>query len=270
MTGPPKISDLVAPARPDRRRRIVLVCYLDDSGSDDGSPIVTLAGYVAHAENWDAFEAAVEPLFAVAGVDCLNTKLLHRTKGCFAGWSVERKREFIEALYSVLRRSAIMGIAFSVTKKAYVEAKRRDGANHQISAYGFAMEATYNMLIAHERVGPLIREHGLSVIVESGNKNNPDLLRSYNALCAKYPDEFPALFRQLSFVDKNSCRAVQMADFLSFYFRRHSVESKPGEPTPRWYMLIEHVIQYLEHYGVISFSYYRNPKTISSTGQSGT
>lgn len=239
----------------------MLVCYLDDSGTDSG-PIITMAGYVAHAEYWDAFEKAVEPLFEVAGVDCLNTKLLHNTKGCFEGWAFDQKRDFVDALYMVLRQTAIMGIAFSVTKAAYVEAKKRDGANHQISAYGFAMEAIYNLLITHERVGPLIREHGLSVIVENGNKNNADLVRSHKVLCGKYPDEFPRLFPQISFVDKNACRAIQMADFLSFHFRRHSVASKKDEPAPPWPPLIDHVIRRLEHYGVISHSYHRDPRSL--------
>jgi hypothetical protein len=47
---------------------MTLICYLDDSGKDAQNPITTIAGYVATAEAWAEYEAAVEPIFARYGV----------------------------------------------------------------------------------------------------------------------------------------------------------------------------------------------------------
>ena len=59
----------------------MLVCYLDDSGTDRQNRLVTLAGYIAKEDQWSAFEAEVEPIFGRYGVKVLHTVDLHNTDG---------------------------------------------------------------------------------------------------------------------------------------------------------------------------------------------
>jgi hypothetical protein len=48
----------------DRERAvIVLITYLDDSGTDRSSPVATMAGYVGGIEEWEAFEANTATVF---------------------------------------------------------------------------------------------------------------------------------------------------------------------------------------------------------------
>ena len=73
----------------------MLVCYLDDSGTDPQNPIVTIAGYAATDEQWAAFERQVELIFTSEGVNILHAKELHDTDGDFREWSVLKKQAFI-------------------------------------------------------------------------------------------------------------------------------------------------------------------------------
>ena len=61
----------------------MLVAYLDDSGTDDSSPITTIAGYVARDDAWTAFETDVAPILAGYGVQALHAKDFHDTRGSF-------------------------------------------------------------------------------------------------------------------------------------------------------------------------------------------
>ncbi len=66
----------------------MLVCYLDDSGKDPQNRITTIAGYAATEEQWRAFEADAEPIFADYGVKVLHASDLHSTDGEFKGWTI--------------------------------------------------------------------------------------------------------------------------------------------------------------------------------------
>lgn len=237
----------------------MLFCYFDDSGSDGESPIISVGGYAASTDAWEAFEDRVKPIFDAANVAVLHATEMNGSKGAFKGWPLAKKQAFVQSLYNEFEPRRHLGVGFSVTKAAYREAKKRENANHQISAYGFCLEAIYNILIKHESAGPYIREHGASIFVESGHPNSGDVERNYHALSKKYP-EFSEYFRQLAFIDKRSCRAIQMADFFAFNFRRHSRDVRPEAQNPLWPPLIAHVINRCEHYGVVSFDYHRNLK----------
>jgi hypothetical protein len=65
----------------------MLVAYLDDSGTHDGSPVVTMAGYVGIDDAWTAFETDVAPIFANYAVEVLHAKDFHDTRDAFKGWS---------------------------------------------------------------------------------------------------------------------------------------------------------------------------------------
>ena len=65
---------------------------------------------------------------------------------------------------------------------------------------------------------PAIRQHGVSFLVESGNANNAELEKQFHA--ASQLPAFEGCLRSISFISKNSCRAIQLADLLAFYTRR--------------------------------------------------
>jgi len=60
--------------------------------------------------------------------------------------------------------------------------------------------------------------YDLSFVIESGNKNNEDVVRVFNGLKTQIPE---LRLRSLSITSKSSSVALQMSDFLAFYSRRY-------------------------------------------------
>jgi L-ribulose-5-phosphate 3-epimerase UlaE len=56
-------------------------------------------------------------------------------------------------------------------------------------------------------------------LVETGNNNNSEIGNFFHKM-TKQP-AFEGSLRSISFVTKDSCRAIQLADFFAFYSRRH-------------------------------------------------
>jgi hypothetical protein len=77
----------------------MLVAYLDDSGTDDGSPVITMAGYVGLEDAWTAFETDAAAIFANYAVEVLHGKDFHDARGAFKGWSSGKKNDFVTELY---------------------------------------------------------------------------------------------------------------------------------------------------------------------------
>ena len=63
-----------------------------------------------------------------------------------------------------------------------------------------------------------LKEHGFAFLLESGNPHNSGIERFFHNMAKDRG--FEGVFRGISFVPKNRCRAIQLADFFAFYGRR--------------------------------------------------
>lgn len=191
----------------------MLRLYLDDSGTDDEAPVVTIGGYLASEPGWARFEADAAAILSKAGIYCLHAADFQRSKGEFKGWDGPAKAALTTSLYERLAEIRAIGMSFSALKQDYTTRKLELNVNHRVSAYGFCFTALINRIARRDVGRGALEQYGCAVFVERGNANEGDLLRIYAELGEKYGDRFTSLFRSLTFVDKHSCCAVQMADF---------------------------------------------------------
>lgn len=197
----------------------MLTCYLDDSDANTAS-VLTIAGYVAEAEAWKAFEGAAEAVCDEFGVDRIHGRELDARKDCFKGWSMPTSIRFLDRIGRALRDSGVLfGVSRSIPKDLYKQRKRELKFQPNLSAYGFAFGTIVFSLNnasefgLHERV----QAEGVSFLVEDGNQNNPDLQRYIQSEVAH-----GNLHKRtaIAFINKDSCRAIQAADLYAFYSRR--------------------------------------------------
>jgi hypothetical protein len=205
----------------------VLFCYLDDSGTGNDSPVLTMAGYVGAIHSWIAFEQRAKKVFAVFGVTELHGKEFNDTKGDFKDWSRSKKEDFAAQLYKHLRQTVEFGVNFSITRSAYHRARFEFGEKPRESAYGYCFQNVVDTIMRSNVMKYCAAEHQgtISFVVEAGNKNDPDILRIFNEI--KFDPRHIGIDRVLksvTFVDKGSTIALQMADFLAFHSRRYSVQ----------------------------------------------
>jgi Protein of unknown function (DUF3800) len=225
------IHGILPPSLLTRRWLAMLVCYLDDSGKDAQNSITTIAGFVARSEQWEAFENKVEPILNAYGVDILHTRDLHATDGCFTGWTRIKKQTFVREICDTMTPHVPLGLSMSALKDVY---RRRvtESARRHVTPYAYCFQALFNWVLDDIRTGKDANTDGVAFILETGHEHNPDAERSFHAVRKKYGLENK--LRSISFVGKENCRAIQMADLLAFYTRRHGLlRGKSSNPNSR-------------------------------------
>ena len=198
------------------------MCYLDDSGKDPQNRITTVAGYIATEEQWRAFEIEVEPIFGNYDVNVLHAKDLHHTDGCFEDWSVLKKQAFVARICTVLSHHVPVGVTMSALKETYGSRAKESNRKRTVTPYTFCHNVIVDWILRDVLVGRLAHTEGLSFVLERGHQNNVEAEQNFYDVRKLHGLE--GVLRSIAFVPKENCRAIQMADLLAFYSRRHGVE----------------------------------------------
>ncbi len=220
----------------------MLACYLDDSGKDPQNPITTIAGFVARQESWVRFEEAVEPIFQDYGVPVFHASELHATKGPFADWPVLKKQSFLYKVCREMSPNVPLGVSMSAVKDAYEQRSAESQRKRTVRPYTFCFNVVIDWLLRDIRIGKLVHDEGLALIVEAGHENNPEAKQTFDKVRERH--ELQNVLKSLSFVPKTDSRAIQMADALAFFSRRHGVAmesafaAKKPEPATGHFMNI--------------------------------
>jgi Protein of unknown function (DUF3800) len=232
----------------------VLICYLDDSGKDQQNRITTLAGYVARDTGWAAFESEVEKWFTKFNVNILHAKQLHDTDGDFAGWPILKKQAFVARICRVLSRHAMLGASMSALKDQYEVRADESGRKRTVTPYSFCFEVINDRILRDVRTGSIANSDGIAYILEAGHENNPEVEQEFATMRKLHKIEH--LLHSISFVPKESFRAIQMADLLAFYSRRDGVahEKARREGTDSYSIdtMVKIIVEGLPHWGFVA------------------
>jgi hypothetical protein len=203
--------------------KVVLVfqCYLDDSGTS-GLPIITMAGFVAHSDSWEVVEAHLNKTMNEYQVPIFHAKEFHDTKKGFLGWSKIKKRTFAKELLADIK-GKLFALSVTVRKKTFEQQKRDSGQFQNMSVYGLCFSNIVMKILMDPKIGPLVRKQGLSFLVEAGNNNNSEIEQSFHF--ASKHNAMEGALRSITFISKESCRAIQLADYWAFYSRRYMRDS---------------------------------------------
>ena len=180
----------------------------------------SLGGYVAKTEDWEQFERFAPEIYKRFGLDVLHTKDLHRTKGEFKNWPLEKKKNFVEELFDAAKSCGVVGVSACVRNSLGKKFNQSHKDAARISTLGLLFARVVFSFGAKGSFYPI--EYPcppLSLIVEAGNKNNKGLRTHFqevreNGVAFDFATD-------LSFIGKKDCYAIQLADFWAFYSRRH-------------------------------------------------
>jgi hypothetical protein len=199
----------------------VLTCYLDDSGKDSQNRVTTIAGYLGRDTAWKAFETEVEPVFDRAKVNVLHATDLEGTRRGFNGWRVLQKQSFVAEACRTLAKHSILGVSMSAVKDTYFRRKLERKAKRTVTPYTFCFQVIIDWLLRDIRTGRAVWSEGLALVLECGHENNPEAEEQFYAIRKLHKLE--KVLRSISFVPKDDCRAIQMADLFAYYSRREAV-----------------------------------------------
>jgi len=199
--------------------RMALIIYLDDSDSDQSS-VITIAGYAGLASAWNIVEEHLEGVCAKYDVEILHAMKFVGTKGSFKDWKWAKKIGFVEELYSG-PTNQLIGLSFSGAK-SFKTIKEQ----HKVFASSSLFEHEFVRLVGFlTRFHPnaaAIRREGLSFVIETGHKNNKGIQKWFDN--ASENGDLKGVLRSLTFVAKDSCRAIQISDFLAYHARQWSAK----------------------------------------------
>lgn len=204
----------------------MLTCYLDDSGTHDDSPIVTIAGYVMDDAGWSAFETDAAVICERRGLASRPLHAVDMQQGNppYEDWSVLNKHAFVAQLCLAMKPHAPLGLSLSVTREFYDRRAQEAGRSSVYTPYAWAFQVILNWILTSVLVGKKAREEGVRFVVEQGSKNNAGITRAYEYVAETYADELGSTLRGLSFVPKNHSRAIQMADLIAYYSYRRGMQ----------------------------------------------
>src|SRR5439155_15374981 len=186
------------------------VCYLDDSGKDPQNPIITVAGYIARDDAWQAFASEVERLCTEKHVPVIHAKELHDTDGCFKDWTRLQKQAFVAKIGQASSRHLMMGLSMSALKGSYQEhAMYRAGGSaprRTVTSYTFCFQVIVDWILRDIRIGRAANTEGVALVLECGHENNPEAEKEFYWVREHY--NLQSVLRSISFVPKDSCRAI--------------------------------------------------------------
>ena len=136
-------------------------------------------------------------------------------------WTIARKTKLISDLNSRLASRVGLAVIFGTLKHQYE--LRSKGRTRIQSSFGFCFEMLIHALLDYQGFQNVVQHQdvNISFMIEEGNSNNAEILQRYQRLKRDHGEKLP-FFAGMDFAKKNSSIAIQMADLLAFFSRRHA------------------------------------------------
>lgn len=100
----------------------VLKIYMDESGTHDGSPVITVASYIGRPGQWRSFtkewNAKKRPIKIYHAVDAQNLE------NEFKGWSASERDALVARLLPVIPRQKLAGVVVGIRLNDFNEAMK--------------------------------------------------------------------------------------------------------------------------------------------------
>jgi hypothetical protein len=209
--------------------------YFDESGTHAGSPVSVMAGFVGDARQWRKFEKRAAKLFRRFRVDVFHTIDVRRTDKDFAGWTVDRKIEFLDEFQHIINDTLQSGVS-SVIRDAdyqyYVDLRWPKKTRHD-SKYAIMFRGCLSQIIDSVGNIPNQKEPRLHIVLEDGHTNAQDAGRVYNWAQGRIGQS--RALAGLTFGNKSNCLPLAAADLFAYSAWGSEVGQKPigipREPT---------------------------------------
>jgi hypothetical protein len=96
--------------------------------------------------------------------------------------------------------------------------KRTAARKRTVTPYTFCFNVIIDWILRDIRIGRLAHAEGVALILECGHENNPEAEEQFHKIRKLHKLE--NVLPSISFVPKDKCRAIQIADLLAFYSRK--------------------------------------------------
>jgi hypothetical protein len=213
---------------------MVMTGYFDESGTHGAdSPLVTVAGFIATAEQWGTYERDFGQLLADYGVETFHARKFRGRKGDFKEWPRSKRAQFNSRFLKLADDHLSYGLAMILPSQDYARIYRSAKFPRYArpdTEYGLCVRAALWKSIVVMKDRP--QDWPLNVVLEGGHRNEWDAARVFHEIKDNLLPEYARMLGFISFGSKGDCRPLAMADALAYaMFRMSAGFSKhPTEP----------------------------------------
>src|SRR5690242_13046666 len=101
------------------RALVIYTAFLDASGVHDGSPVMTLAGYVAHLGQWANLDREFGRLLKKNKLTYHHTKRMRARSGEYQGWKPTQYNRYVGDVQQIINRNTCCGFSISMKPSEY-------------------------------------------------------------------------------------------------------------------------------------------------------
>ncbi|MGV9006819.1 MAG: DUF3800 domain-containing protein [Brevundimonas sp.] len=195
------------------RRVLVLRAYFDDSGTHAESPVVVMAGLMAHEDSWSEIEADWAAALAEFGLPDMHMSHCENAQKAFSGWSRDRRDLAVVRFRSIiLKHSALMVVA-TLARTVWDEALAI--RPEMITVFDNPLDYCFNSCIgkvARTRRTDAKQMEPLVVTFDSREQS----LDNWRGLAAGYKHNFPEKIAGFAFGSMKDVLPLQAADMVAY------------------------------------------------------
>jgi hypothetical protein len=196
--------------------------YFDESGTH-GSPIITVAGYIATVEQWAEFAREWDELLRREGLTAFRMSKFEARRGDFteeSGWNNERRLRVQKRLIGIIKRRVNIGIYCSLHLPAYDDLMtgwRREqyGTSYSFCVKNCLAQVSYWAL-------EFKRREPIAYVIEHGAGYNNEINVAFKAAFADEGKREALRLGSLDFKNKAAAIQLQAADMLAYEIWKES------------------------------------------------
>lgn len=190
---------------------VMLRVYMDESGTHDGSPAVTVGAYCGFPKNWKDFtrewNVAKKPIGVFHSTDCAALR------GEFKGWTEEQRDKYVANLLPILSRHNLRAVAIGINTKDYSDAIQAHFPLEE--TFGSAYEVCFQVVV--DNVIYQMEQSGMNdalAFVHEENDYQREALAAFEYIKRKRKKHASKM--TITFASKDRAVPLQAADVLAF------------------------------------------------------
>lgn len=202
----------------DRRFLIVLDAYFDDSGTHDGSPVVSVAGYLGLPAQWISFETEWKSAIAEFGLNHFGMADYSNKAKPYCEWTEEQRYARFAKLMKICNAYALGSIGIAVATESFNRVMSGKAKRICGGPYGLAAIACF--LRVAELVKSLSSEAWIAYIFESGTVGAGEVLKVFQKNERDESQKHQLRLLSLRFENKRQFVPLQAADIVAYEMYR--------------------------------------------------
>lgn len=233
----------------DRRFLIVLDAYFDDSGTHDGSPVVSVAGYLGLPAKWVSFETEWKLAMSEFGLNHFGMADYSNRAKPYCYWTEEERYARLERLMKISNAYALGSVGIAVPTESFNRVMSEKAKRISGGPYGLAATACF--LRVANLVKSLSSEAWVAYIFESGTRGAGEVLKVFQENERDESQKHELRLLSLRFENKRQFVPLQAADIVAYETYRQLPKQLGTDPRPPRFPILNQLLTIPKDWGYL-------------------